>query len=57
MCKCCEEIEFWKQNINKSEEIKCKLVIRNKHNTGTITTRAFNLNYCSMCGRKISKGE
>lgn len=55
MCECCDEIEFWKENINKSKEMKCKLVIRNKNNTGTITTEAFDMNYCSMCGRKLGE--
>lgn len=53
MCKCCEEIEFWKENINKSKEIKCKLIIRNKNNKGTITTESFSLKYCPTCGRKL----
>lgn len=53
MCKCCEEIEFWKENINKSKEIKCKLIIRNKNNRGTITTEPFTLKYCPTCGRKL----
>ena len=53
MCECCKEIEFWKENINKSKEIKCKLIIRNKDNRGTITTEPFSLNYCPVCGRKL----
>ncbi len=53
MCKCCEEIEFWKQNVNKSKEMKCKLVIRNRDNTGTINTKAFDLKFCPECGRKL----
>lgn len=57
MCECCNEIGFWKECVNKSKVITCKLVIKNKDNRGTITTKAFDLNYCPMCGRKLGENK
>ena len=66
MCKCCETIEFWKEH--KSENVKEKIFAKisvyswekhiraiksNRHSE--ITSRAFTLNYCPECGRKVGK--
>lgn len=66
MCKCCEEIDFWKYKAIKSdfveEKIFAKLSIYSwkkgtrkiKQNAnGVITSKAYNLNYCPTCGRKL----
>ena len=53
MCECCEEIEYWEEDINKSKEMYVQIVIKNKRNSGTLTTQMFDLNYCPMCGRKL----
>ena len=69
MCKCCDEIEFWKET--KKEEAK-RGIVESKlfakisiyswrkgekkikgNQSGTITSKAYNLNYCPMCGRKL----
>lgn len=63
-CKCCEEIEFWRNQ--KSDVVEYKLFaklsqygweigerkIKGKQ-ISTITSRAFDINYCPMCGRKL----
>lgn len=70
MCKCCDEIAFWKksnkekQNSNLTSKIFVKLSIytwrkderKIKGNqSSTITTKAYDLNYCPMCGRKLKE--
>lgn len=52
MCKCCETIDFWKNQINTGE-INCRIVIKNKRGTGSVTTKEFKMNCCPMCGRKL----
>ena len=63
-CKTCEEIKFWQDHRKKDfkEKIFAKIsvytwskkqkAIKGKE-LGTITTRAFDLNYCPTCGKKI----
>ncbi len=67
-CKTCEEIEFWLNN--KSNILDYKLFakisqygwyknvkkIKGKQKT-TLTSKAFDLNYCPTCGKKIEKLE
>ena len=63
-CKCCEEIEFWKNQ--KSDIVEYKLFAKlsqygwkigerkiKGNQISTITTRAFDLKFCPMCGRKL----
>lgn len=28
MCKCCEEIEFWKENIDNRQQMKSRIIIK-----------------------------
>lgn len=69
MCKCCEEISFWRiankeeeNTTNVSHKIFAKIAIygwrkgerKIKGNQlSTVTTKAYDLNYCPTCGRKI----
>ena len=64
ICKTCEEIEFWKQN--KSDNVNSKVFanisqyrwpkgkrkIKGKQ-CSTITSEAYDLNYCPTCGKKL----
>ena len=64
-CKTCETIDFW--NTNRShqgfeDKLFAKISIytwktgerKIKGNQkSTITTKAFNLNYCPTCGKKV----
>lgn len=71
MCKCCEEIQFWKEA--KTEEAK-KGIVESKlfskisiitwrkgerkimgKQCGSITTKLHPLKYCPECGRKLGK--
>ncbi len=47
MCKCCEEIEFWKENIDNRQQMKSRIII--KSSRSEITTEMFDLKYCPMC--------
>lgn len=66
MCKCCELIEFWKSQ--KSEYADYKLFAKisqygwkkgerktKGQQRSTITSKAYDLNYCPICGRKLIK--
>lgn len=68
MCNCCKEINFWKENsLNKQgfkEKIFAKISVYTwkkqqraikGEQISTITSKAFNLNYCPMCGRKLEE--
>lgn len=50
-CKCCEEIEFWKENIDNRQQMKSRIII--KSSRSEITTEIFDLEYCPSCGKKI----
>lgn len=69
MCKCCDEIEFWKKS---NQEEKEKGICESKlfaeisiytwrkgerkikgNQSGTINSTAYDLKYCPMCGKKI----
>lgn len=66
MCKCCKEIEFWKEHKNDTKKFKEKLfakisiytwlkeqrAIKGKQ-VSTITTKAYDLKYCPKCGRRL----
>lgn len=52
MCECCEEIEFWKEDL-KDKEMLSQIVI--KRNRNTLTTTTFELNYCPECGRDLKE--
>ena len=68
-CKCCDEIEFWRQQNKKHEkelDITRKIFAKvsiytwrkdvrkiKSKNCGIITSRTYNLNYCPECGRKL----
>lgn len=65
MCKCCEEIKNWKEinqnNENVINEIFAKLSIYSwrkgerkirGNQFSQVTTRAYRLNYCPLCGKK-----
>lgn len=62
MCKCCEEIEFWKRNTSDKDKFKEKFFAKISVYTwkkeqratkgkqiSTVTSKAYNLNYCPMC--------
>ena len=66
MCNCCKEINFWKENSLNKQEFKEKIFAKisvytwrkeQKAKKGkqisTVTSKAFNLNYCPKCGRKL----
>ena len=69
MCKCCDEIEFWKKSNQEEKErgiceskLFAKISIytwrigerKLKQNVnGTVTSKAYDLKYCPMCGKKI----
>ena len=53
MCECCEEINFWKNNIDKTQELKTSIVIQRKNKRSTLTVEMFSLNYCPACGQQI----
>lgn len=63
MCKCCEEIEFLKeQEKNRNSKFYSKITVYGwrdrkrriiKNAYFSYTSRAFELNYCPMCGRKL----
>lgn len=68
MCKCCEEIEFWKKRNPDKQRFKEKFFSKISVYTwrkeqraikgseiSTITSKAFNLNFCPECGRKLVK--
>lgn len=68
MCKCCSSYEYWKDNIQDKDKFKEKVFAKlsiytwrkNQRATkgkqiSTITSRAYNLNYCPTCGRKLVK--
>ena len=65
-CKTCDEIKFWRTYKKVSPEFQDKLYSKISIYTfkkgkrkipgnekGSITSQAFNLNYCPTCGRKI----
>ena len=54
-CKYCDEVDFWKKQINASDEMVCQLVIKNKRTEGALTTKPYDLNYCPICGRKLEE--
>lgn len=65
-CKCCEEIEFWKNSRSNNElkikdKIFAKISVYSWRNGkkcikgkqfSTITSRAFNLNFCPSCRKE-----
>lgn len=68
MCNCCKEIEFWKKNSLKKQEFKEKIFAkisvytwRKEQKTikgnqiSEVTSEAFDLNYCPMCGKKLKE--
>ncbi len=68
MCKCCKEIKFWKEHKPDENKFKEKIftklsiytwrkeqkAIKGKQ-ISTVTSKTFDLNYCPMCGRKLTK--
>lgn len=65
MCKCCEEIENWKEinqnNENITSKIFAKLSIRSwrkgekkveGNEFSNVTTNQYELRYCPLCGKK-----
>ena len=65
MCKCCEEIEFLKeQEKNKNSKFYSKIAVYGwregkrriiKNAYFSYTSRTFKLNYCPECGRKVGE--
>lgn len=62
MCRCCEIIDFWKSQLKKNDKMFSKIAIygwqegqkRIKGNESfNYTTKAYDLNYCPQCGRKL----
>ena len=62
MCKCCEKIEFWKLNKKETDKIFARIAIYGWHEGErrikgnecfNYTTRAYDLNYCPKCGKKV----
>ena len=68
MCKCCDEINFWKRNTPDTNKFKEKIfakisvytwlkedrAIRGKQ-VCDITSRTYNLNYCPTCRSKVRR--
>ncbi|MCI8617417.1 MAG: hypothetical protein HFJ60_04145 [Clostridia bacterium] len=65
MCKCCEEIENWKEinqnNENITSKIFAELSIRSwrkgekkvrGNEFSNVTTNQYELRYCPLCGKK-----
>ena len=63
-CKCCESIKFWKGCMDEEYKEKlfakvCKYTWRKNQRAikgdqiSTITGRAYDLNYCPECGKKV----
>ena len=69
MCECCNYIKDLQKIENRPEDkpgikhilkvrlIKVKKRKGIKRDVGTINWRAFDLNYCPMCGRKLKEGD
>ncbi len=64
MCKCCDEIEFIKNYLTIPEKIKHKFqaqIVKKSYKknqrkpSGIIHFSSYDLNYCPMCGRKLTK--
>lgn len=68
MCKCCEKINFYKNHINIIDKNRFKDKMFAKisiytwqkeeraikgNECSTIISKAFDLNYCPMCGKKV----
>lgn len=63
MCKCCEVIEFWKeQEKNNNSKLFAKIAVyswreKEKRIKGKqyfdYTTKAYDLKFCPQCGRKL----
>ena len=64
MCKCCETIKWWRRNKDKNDKLFSKIAvygwregerrIKGRQNFD-YTTKAYELNYCPMCGRKLEE--
>lgn len=66
MCKCCDYIKDLQEIENRDEEtpgikhiIKARLTTITRkqgirRDVGIINWKAFDLNYCPMCGRKVA---
>ncbi len=69
MCECCNYIKDLQKIENRPEDkpgikhiLKVRLITVTKRkgikrDVGTINWRAFDLNYCPMCGRKLKEGD
>ena len=68
MCKCCEEIEFWKKHQLDTSRFKEKFFAKISVYTwkkeqraakgkeiSIITSKAYNLKYCPECGKRIKR--
>ena len=55
MCECCKYIGFLKEIYDKRFRIETAIISKSKG--GTTTHKSYKLNYCPMCGRKLSEGE
>lgn len=53
MCKCCENINFLKEIYDKRFKFNAGIITKSKG--GTATHKSYPLNYCPMCGRKLTK--
>lgn len=62
MCKCCDTIDFWKNNLQKSDKMFAKIAIYSwKEGEKKIKgnerfnyiTKAYDLKFCPQCGRKL----
>lgn len=68
-CKCCHSIQFWEnadKELEKKQEVSSKLFAKicsytwrkgqrriRGNQISTVTSRAYNLNFCPSCGRKL----
>ena len=64
MCKCCETIEFLKEEEkNKNSKIYARIAVfswrEGKRRIGSeyykCLSRPFNMDYCPMCGRRLGE--
>jgi hypothetical protein len=71
MCKCCEEIEFWKEATKDETYVKSKLFAKItiyswrikeprmilSRVKGRVDRGPFKLNYCPECGKEIKQAK
>lgn len=64
MCKCCDIINFWSNNLQKNDKMFARIVIygwedgekKIKGNESfSYTSKTYDLKFCPQCGRKLEQ--